>query len=184
MTGENGPAYATAAAVAGLAREVEALRRAVDGMRQVVNRVEDLASMVTRLAEAAAPKPAENRAGTPSWLDLPHDIDPADVVLYELIGWMTKVYLRYTDAARSLPECWLWHPDVVEELLWLMHAWGGAYRFDDVPVSLAADWHDRLRPGVVRRIKSHRRAVLAGEPPPRPRTPHPRTEAAAGLRRR
>jgi hypothetical protein len=155
MTGENEPVYATAAAVAGLAREVEALRRAIDGMRQITGRVEELASLVARLAEtsaAAAVRP--ERGGTPSWLDLPNNLDAADLTLNELLGWMAKVYLRYADAARSLPDCWLWHPDVVEELLWLMHAWGAAYRFEGVSVSLAADWHDRLRPGVVRRIKA------------------------------
>jgi hypothetical protein len=152
MTGEQQPAYATAAAVAGLAREVEALRRAVDGMRQVVGRIEELASMVARLAETTAPKPVSTRTGTPSWLDLRPDVDLAVSTLRELTDWMAKVYLRYGDATRTLPECWLWHPDVVEELLWLMYAWGAAYRCEDVPVSLAADWHDRLRPGVVRRI--------------------------------
>jgi len=151
---EQEPAYATAAAVTGLAREVEALRRAVDQLRPLQQRLEQLAGIVTRLAEAPTPKTTDFKGGTPSWLDLPRDSDAADVVLNELICWMTRVYLRYADAARTLPECWLWHPDVVEELLWLMHAWAAAYRFDDVPVSYAADWHDRLRPGVVRRIKA------------------------------
>jgi len=63
------------------------------------------------------------------------------------------VYLRYADAARLLPECWLWHPEVVEELLWLMYAWHAAYRDDDATVQRAGDWHDRYRPGVVRRIQ-------------------------------
>ena len=57
-------------------------------------------------------------------------------------------------ATPRLPECWLWHPDVVEELLWLSHAWLAAYQGPAASVALAADWHDRLRPGVVRRIKA------------------------------
>jgi hypothetical protein len=65
---------------------------------------------------------------------------------------MAVVYLRYPDAAAGLPDCWLWHPDVTEELLWLMHAWLAAYRDEHAAVSLAADWHDRYRPNVVRRI--------------------------------
>jgi hypothetical protein len=46
----------------------------------------------------------------------------------------------------------LWHPDVIEELLCLMQAWLAAYRDDKAAVTLAGDWHDRYRPGVVRRI--------------------------------
>jgi hypothetical protein len=74
-------------------------------------------------------------------------------VLTELIRWMDVVHLRHSDA-QSLPDCGLWHPDVVEELLWLMHAWLAGYRDEQAPVSLAADWHDRYRPGVVRRINA------------------------------
>jgi hypothetical protein len=42
---------------------------------------------------------------------------------------------------------------VVEELLWLEHAWLGAYQGRAASVGLAADWHDRQRPAVVRRIR-------------------------------
>jgi len=52
-----------------------------------------------------------------------------------------------------VPDCWLWHPDIVEELLWLRAAWWTAYRTESGTVSQAADWHDRHRPGVVRRIR-------------------------------
>jgi hypothetical protein len=75
-------------------------------------------------------------------------------ILDELIGWLAAVYLRYADAATGLPECWLWHPDVVEELLWLMHAWLAAYQGPTASVTLVGDWHDRYRPGVVRRIRT------------------------------
>src|SRR5207249_2362910 len=51
------------------------------------------------------------------------------------------------------PECWPWHPDLVEELLWLQQAWQVAYQHRDGSVAAAGDWHDRLRPGVARRIK-------------------------------
>jgi len=53
-----------------------------------------------------------------------------------------------------LPECWCWHPDLVEELLWLSRAWAAAYHGPDASVALVGDWHDRYRPGVVRRIKT------------------------------
>ena len=84
---------------------------------------------------------------------LPTDDELARRVLGELVAWLELVYLRYPDAAQGLPECWCWHPDVVEELLWLMHAWLAAYQGTAASVGLAADWHDRHRPGVVRRLR-------------------------------
>lgn len=35
-----------------------------------------------------------------------------------------------------------------------MRAWSAAYQGETASVMLAADWHDRLRPGVVRRIRA------------------------------
>jgi hypothetical protein len=149
--------YATAAAVAGLAREVEALRRTIEPLRGMPGRVEQLAGLVADLAETTAGDASPEPARTPSWLDLPADAEPADAaaLLDQLVEWMAGVFLRYTDAARTLPDCWLWHPDVVEELLWLRASWWAAYRTDGGPVQLAADWHDRHRPGVVRRIRDY-----------------------------
>jgi len=154
MTAEKDATYADVAAVAGLAREVEALRRTVERLHALPARVEDVAELVARLTETVAVTGRRQASGPPSWLDLPSDHADATVVLSELIAWMGLVYLRYADAAQTLPECWLWHPDVVEELLWLMHAWQIAYRSDGASVALAGDWHDRQRPGVVRRIKA------------------------------
>jgi hypothetical protein len=146
--------YADAEAVAGLAREIEALRQSIDKLRGLPSRVDELAQLVAQLAEATAASTAAAAGGVASWLDLPTEVDAAYAVLGELLAWMQVVYLRYPDAAAGLPDCWLWHPDVVEELLWLMHAWLAAYRDDNAPVSLAGDWHDRYRPGVARRITS------------------------------
>lgn len=84
---------------------------------------------------------------------LPTDPDIVRRVLDELAVWLGLVYLRYPDGARALPECWCWHADVVEELLWLMYAWLAAYQGKAASVGLVADWHDRHRPGVVRRIR-------------------------------
>jgi hypothetical protein len=155
-TSNNGeqPSYATTASVAGLAREVETLRRAVQELRGLPAQVEDLARVVTELAaQVHAKLRRAEPVCAPSWLDLPSDIETATVLLRDLVAWMGDVYLRYADAAQSLPACWLWHPDVVEELLWLMHAWRAAYRVEDATVAAAGDWHDRYRPGVVRRVK-------------------------------
>jgi len=149
------PAYADAAALVGLAQEVEALRRATAGLASLPDQVNALARMVEGLTEttAAAPRrPGGN--GAPSWLDAGTEHADTAAVLADLVAWLGQVYLRYADAAASLPECWLWHPDVTEELLWLQHAWHHAYRSDQATVARAGDWHDRQRPGVVRRIRA------------------------------
>lgn len=145
----------TAGPVAGLAREVDALRRTVEPLLGLPDRVDDLARLATDLANAVAALTARRATQPcPSWLVLPEDKDLAGRVLDELVGWLAAVYLRYPDGSDHLPECWVWHPDVVEELLWLMHAWAAAYQGPQAGVALVGDWHDRQRPGVVRRIKS------------------------------
>ena len=153
-SGDGQPSDGAPAAVAGLVREVEALRRAVEPLRGLPDRVDDLTRLSTDLANAVAALTARRAAAPcPSWLVLPADSDLAVQVLDELAGWLRLVYLRYPDAADSLPECWPWHPDVVEELLWLMHAWSAAYQGAQAAVALVGDWHDRQRPGVVRRVR-------------------------------
>ncbi|WP_436493406.1 hypothetical protein [Actinokineospora sp. HUAS TT18] len=115
--------------------------------------VERLAAVVDRVANQLADHLTDRccTAAPPvSWLALPADSALAERVLTDLCEWMTTVFLRYADAAAVLPECWVWHPDVVEELLWLSLTWQAAQR--DLP--LLAEWHDRYRPGVVRRIKA------------------------------
>jgi hypothetical protein len=142
-----------------LAREVEVLRRDLRGVRA---RIDQMASVLAVLAESkAAPRIGTSAAETPSWLDAPSDpgrsaqnnraARDAERLLANLASWVGGIYLRYSDA-RGLPECWLWHPDVVEELLWLHAAWLDAHQ-PDVPVSAVGDWHDRQRPGVVKRIR-------------------------------
>jgi hypothetical protein len=161
-------------AVAGLAREVEAMRRA---MRHVPT-TSDLAGLAATVAElsetTAAMQAAGGRRPEPealtSWLTLPHDAHTARAVLCDLTGWLADVYLRYADAARDFPECWPWHPEIVEELVWLMYAWLAAYRDDDASVRAVGDWHDRLRPGVVRRVHGYAKACsLENHLPGRPR---------------
>jgi len=116
----------------------------------------ELAELVATVGETAAAAPAKREAAAaPSWLTLAESVEDAQTVLTDLVGWLGDVYVRYADAARGLPQCWLWHPEVVEELLWLMCAWLAAYRDHDASVKAVADWHDRLRPGVVRRISEN-----------------------------
>jgi hypothetical protein len=142
------------AAIAGLASELERVRATVSRLEglstdvsQLSRLVRELANQVDALARRSVPVAA------PSWIALPDDLDAAVGILGELVDWLGAVFLRYPDAAAALPECWLWHPGVVEELLWLMYAWRAAYAADGGAVTLAGDWHDRYRPGVTRRIK-------------------------------
>lgn len=143
------------AGVAGLAREVDGLRRTMEPLLELPGRVDDLTRLATDLANAVAALTTRKTAQPcPSWLMLPHDPDLAAEVLDQLTGWLQVIYLRYPDGADHLPECWIRHPEVIEELVWLMHAWAAAYQGPQAGVALVGDWHDRQRPGVVRRIRS------------------------------
>jgi hypothetical protein len=155
-TNGNGTATASAAAVAGLAREVEGLRKAVRSTGELHTRVDELARLVAALGEQLATQHGPSaRPAAPSWLDLPTDFSTARDVLAHLTCWLETVYLRYPDAAAAFPECWAWHPEVIEELLWCRQAWRAAYREDSANAAAAGDWHDRARPGVVRRVKTY-----------------------------
>ena len=154
-----------AGAVAGLAREVEALRCRLDALDALPHRVEQLADLLARHAETSASTTSSPVTPEPlSWLDLPADpgrpaeasraARAAEDLVTTLASWVGGVYLRYPDAAQTLPECWLWHPEVVEELLWLHTAWLAAHR-PGAASTAVGDWHDRQRPGVVRRIRDY-----------------------------
>jgi hypothetical protein len=156
--GEDCPA---AVSQAGLARAVEVLERRVAELARGGKRVDELAAIIERLAQQAAAGAATDSPSkvAPSWLDHeptppgdPRSSQDAEDMLTTLAKWVGGIYLRYSDA--RLPDCWLWHPDVVEELLWLHAAWLAAYD-PDSPVSAAGDWHDRQRPGVAARIKTY-----------------------------
>lgn len=145
-----------AAAVAALARQVDRLEARLDGydidglrsdLRGLATTVADLANGLGE-TEAASDEPA------PSWLwpVEPPDVAGAESTLAQLVRWIRRVHLRYADTA--LPECWLWHPDVIEELTWLRSTWQAAYHGPLASAQRAGDWHDRLRPGVVRRIRT------------------------------
>jgi len=167
-------AYATKTALAGLASEVEALRRDVEKLPKLARRIESIAGLAVKVSkQVAATQAADAEAGPVTWLALPADVgvEEAEELLAGLAGWMAVVYLRYADAARTLPDCWLWHPDVVEELLWLSQSWDAAYYGEDASIRAVGDWHDRQRPGVVARIKTAASAcsIEAHQPDHQPR---------------
>jgi hypothetical protein len=146
--------FARTEALSGLAREVETLTRTIETLVPVPGRVDELARLVGQLAEAVAAVSARpSSTAAPSWLLAPGESIEVEHLIGELSAWLHAVFLRYPDGAAVLPECWLYHPDVVEELLWLMYAWCAAYQGKNASVGLAGDWHDRQRPGVVRRLQ-------------------------------
>lgn len=144
--------------IAGLAREVDGLRRTLTAttaeLGGLPERVDELARLLGQLADTVAASTARpGPVAAPSWLLAPSDAVEVSRLVGELCAWLHAVFLRYPDGATVLPVCWLRHPDVVEELLWLMHAWCQAYQSKAASVQLAADWHDRQRPGVVKRLR-------------------------------
>jgi hypothetical protein len=165
------PGVAAQRAVAGLARTVEALSRDVDAMRSGLKHTASareltrLAKVVTELGEAMTQAPAKRSNGRSgddeaatavrSWLVLAEDEAAVQAVLSELLPWLQTVYLRYKDGRESLPVCWLWHPEIVEELLWLMDAWTAAFHGEEASLKQVGDWHDRQRPGVAKRVTGY-----------------------------
>lgn len=153
-----------AEALAGLAREVEQLRRTVRTVAGLPGRVEQLAATLAQAVDDLAGGPKRPDPVRPSsWLAHATDPDQAARALGELTQWVGEVYLRYPVAARELSDCWLWHPDVIEELAWLHLAWQLAYGEHTGTVTAVGDWHDRYRPGVVARIRTATRVCALQE---------------------
>lgn len=160
-------AFDTARAdIAGLAADTTALVARADqtdaGLRTADGHIRALAEAVKRLAGPAAGgllcwltqgPPATGRAGGPGGpVDPPARLDTDEAIgcLDELAAWLAEVYLRYPGA--DLPSCWAWHPAVVEELWWLRGAHIEVYTGKGSTWAKVGDWHDRQRPGVVKRI--------------------------------
>jgi len=141
--------------VPALGRDVERVARRVDNGELLVRQ---LAADVAALAAVLQTPPEDGEDGEDdgpgaaavrSWL-LCEDAAQARTDLADLMTWLAAVYLRYPGAA--LPSCWAWHPAVVEELWWLRNVHRGAYEGEGASWRDAGDWHDRQRPGVVKRI--------------------------------
>ncbi|MDQ1677145.1 MAG: hypothetical protein QOC93_2289 [Actinomycetota bacterium] len=142
-----------------------------------------LADLAAACADLAAQLEGEERERPRSWLAEGGPTEPAGT-LADLLAWLGRVYLRYPGAA--LPSCWLWHPWLVEELLWLRHAHHAAYDGPRAAWAKAADWHDRMRPGVVRRIADGAGSCellchTSGGPAARPAPMPPLTTAVGGI---
>ena len=144
-------------AVVALARSVERTGRRVEALDTLVAQLAaDLTTLARALAARTRPGDAPPDAGegppaVRSWL-LVDDPDQALADLADLAAWMDEVFLRYRDA--QVPPCWLWHPEVIEELWWLYQAHADAYHPETGTWARVGDWHDRQRPGVVRRLRA------------------------------
>ena len=140
--------------VPALGQAVERVARRVDNVELLVRQ---LAADVAGLARVLEPPPEDGEDDGPgagavrSWL-LSEDAAQARTDLADLMTWLAAVYLRYHGAA--LPSCWEWHPAVIEELWWLRQAHRAAYEGEGASWRDVGDWHDRQRPGVVKRIRA------------------------------
>lgn len=138
-------------AIVATGRAVDRAVRRLDALEAVVRTlVENVA--VVHPSNTGAPAADEfDELGVRSWL-LADDVEQATQDAGDLVDWLTRVYLRFDRAVLST--CWLWHPDVVEELWWLRCAHGEAYDATTGSWLRVGDWHDRQRPGVVARVNA------------------------------
>ena len=153
--------------LAALARAVERNSRRVTDLDRLLRQ---LAGDLAEVAAAVLAPEGDDTTGVRSWL-IADDPEQAVTDLAALIGWTHRVYLRFPDAALSA--CWLWHPDVIEELWWLRNAHADAFHPRNGSWQRVGEWHERQRPGVARRVRAatgtcelalHR----CGEPAPAP----------------
>jgi len=140
--------------IVALGRALQRALRRIDTVdKNVLQLAADVAALGGRLAPPADPDVAEV-PGVPavrSWL-LTTDAERAAADLADLAEWMGRVYVRYTRA--QLSSCWLWHPEVIEELWWLRCAHADAYHPENGSWLRVGDWHDRQRTGVERRVNA------------------------------
>ena len=135
-----------------LGRELERATRRLTTVEALTGQLDLMLRQLAADIALLVPTPDETDDVTPpvrSWLAA-DDPAQASADLAALIEWVHAVYVRYPGGA--LPSCWLWHPAVAEELWWLRHTHHGAYHSQSACWRDVADWHDRHRPGVTRRI--------------------------------
>jgi hypothetical protein len=114
-----------------------------------------ITDVATRLGEDQAGEPEHT---PPVNLLLAGDGDATTQVLEQLRDWLRAVYVRYEGAgdqpAPFLSDCWVWHPGAVTELHALYRMWVVAFESPRASDQAVADWHDRYRPGTVRRVNA------------------------------
>ena len=80
------------------------------------------------------------------------DEEGARLLLEDLAGWIGKVWVQYPDG--QLPDCWLYHPPIVEELVACMGVHRACFRQGGTWQAFA-DWHARYRPATAERIRKY-----------------------------
>jgi hypothetical protein len=150
-----------------IAREIEVLRRKVDQIAKSAEQSAEetgraLGEIVDRLEglTTASDQDEDDEPALVSWFDVRGgeqgaiDLD-AEQLLAKLHDWMNAVLFRFPDSAKQLGEsCWLWHPEVVEELLTLRAAWIEAYQTAPSPRA-AMEWLSKHRPDCMTRLKTY-----------------------------
>lgn len=173
-------------AVVALARDVQRASHRIDRLGQ--NLAELVAEVAALHGTPAPPTVGAEPVPVRSWLAV-DDQDQAVKDLGELVGWVDDVYVRFSRA--QLSSCWMWHPDVVEELWCLRGAHLEAFHPELGSWMRVGDWLDRQRPGVERRLNPLMakcalsrhvdrpgRPADVGEPPPPPLAGHHAVVAA------
>lgn len=182
--------------IVALGRSIQRALRRIDTVdKNLLQLAADVTALRTRLTppppdgpDGADDGPDEDALPVRSWLGA---TDPEQAVkdLADLVAWVGNVYVRYTRA--QLASCWLWHPEVIEELWWLRCAHADAYHPENGSWMRVGDWHDRQRTGVERRVNAllgkcslsrhtdrNGRPADVGEPAPPPLTGHHAAVAA------
>jgi hypothetical protein len=132
-----------------LAREVDRMRSELADLGRLRH---DVQALARGLADLARTTSGGNIPGgdtpAPDWLSV-DDPGLAVVWLSGVHAWTGRVWCRYPDV--TLPDCWLWHPSVVAELLVGWQLWIEA-TYPGAECTALGVWHDRWRTGVNSRI--------------------------------
>jgi len=136
------------ARLANVPDDLRALRDHLAGIPSDIEaRLDRLAGQIAAIALGDSAE-----SGPPvSWFDVT-DADVAERMLTELADWVKRVVRRYPES-RQLGNCWMHHPELVEQLIVLRLLWMRAYRNPDGQVEKAAEWQDRWLPGFFGRIR-------------------------------
>lgn len=142
-----------------LSRDLERTGRRLDSLEAVVKDVaeslatlaEGVATSASRVSSASGAGSAAVQGAVRSWLTV-DDPEHTAANLRALAAWLEQAYLTFPNS--SLPSCWLWHPEVVDELWWLFQSHLDAYHSVSGSWLRVGDWYDRQRPGVVARIRA------------------------------
>ena len=118
----------------------------------LTERVEALEGDVATIAEGyVALRAQRDPSRVRSWLQ-EDDEEGARLTLEDVAGWVGQVWLQYPDGV--LPECWLYHPPIIEELVAVMGAHRACFRKGGT-WQMFADWHARYRPAAAERIRRY-----------------------------